>query len=144
MIRHRSRSLEHHAAKSSTAGFWAVMTIGSFPVVMMLASSFGASILVSFFLGLEASLVAIFANGLMEKHLWMFDTRWCILFEHPDFSYRLAFISGVLLLIVETSILLFVFSSSSLDRALINLVYQRRCVAPTTEFQNFCDSANGL
>ena len=144
----RSRSLRsvkphpfvHRSAQAPTAVFWAIATLGSFPVAMMLASAFGASIPAAFFLGLSASLLAILANVALEGRLWMFETRWRRIFEQPEFSFRLVLLSGVLLLIIETGLLIFFFTSASLDHALIGLVYNRQCQNPTVEFQTFCET----
>jgi hypothetical protein len=117
-----------------------VATLGSFPIAMMLASYYGASILAAFFLGLGASLLAIAANAVLEKRLWMFESQWNRVFEHPEFSFRLALLSGVLLMIIETGLLIFFFTSSSLDRSLVGLVYNRQCQSPTAEFKTFCEA----
>ncbi|MFA6429056.1 MAG: hypothetical protein WCV84_00990 [Patescibacteria group bacterium] len=147
MLKSRGRTLLTHKATPpsskpapSTAKFWATATIGAFPVAMILSSWYGASILGAFFTGLFASFITILLNALIERRLWMFETRWRLIFEHPEFSFRLALVSGIFLLILETGLLIFFFTSPSLDKALINLVFNRRCQQPQAGYVNLCET----
>ena len=100
--------------------------------------SFGFSSTSAFFLGIYASLGALVANALVEKRLWMFHHKWQHRLEAPDFSFRLAIVTGAILLIVQTSLLVFIFTEPSFDRSMLRLVFDRQCADAKYGFDEFC------
>jgi hypothetical protein len=118
--------------------FWAFTTILIFPIAMLGALSFGLSSMDAFGLGVFASLAALVANGAVEKRLWMFHPKWQDRFEAPDFSFRLAVVTGAILLIVQSSLLVFIFTEPSFDRSMLRLVFDRQCSDPQYGFGEFC------
>lgn len=78
------------------------------------------------------------ANRIAEQELWFFDPKWRERFEHPDVSFRLAVVTGALLLIVETTMLVLFFTDGGMDHALVSLVFARQCQNPTGVFEQFC------
>ncbi len=122
----------------SCPNFWAFVTIFIFPVALLGALAFHFSSTAAFLLGIYASLAALVANVIVEKHLWMFDDAWRDRLEAPEFSFRLAIVTGAILLIVQSTLLVFVFTEPSFDRSMIRLVFQRQCSHARYGFGEFC------
>ncbi len=87
--------------------FWLVATIIAFPFVMSVASLGGYGPLLSFIAGAVGSLLVLLLNLILEPHPWMFDSHWKHRFEDPEFSFRLAVVAGAMLLMVETTLIVF-------------------------------------
>jgi hypothetical protein len=118
--------------------FWAFTTILIFPVAMLGALSFGFSSTSAFLIGIYACIGALVANALVEKRLWMFHHKWKERLEAPDFSFRLAIVTGAILLIVQSSLLVFIFTEPSFDRSMLRLVFDRQCSEGKYGFDEFC------
>lgn len=118
--------------------FWAFITILIFPVAMLGALAFGFSSTSAFLMGIYASLAALVANAIVEKHLWMFHHKWKDRLEAPDFSFRLAVVTGAILLVVQSSLLVFIFTEPSFDRSMLRLVFDRQCSHAQYGFGEFC------
>lgn len=126
------------------ADFWAFLTIASFPLAMLVASSYGATPFGSFLYGAYGSLAILVANYVTCGKLWMFVAHWQRRFDHPEFSYRLAIISGTILLLLETALIVFLFTDASMDRALLSIIVDRRCYLPDPSLVDFCQVAGQL
>ncbi len=135
-IKKQKRSFSDHGL---TADYWAVATIVALPVTMFAASRVGVSSVSAFFVGMLGSLAVLVLNACMEGRLWMFSSAWRGRFESPDFSFRLAVVSGVLFLMLETSLLFIFFTSPSLDRSLMQMVFARHCAYPRGDYMQICD-----
>ena len=85
-------------------------------------------------------MIVLILDAIFERRLWIFDARWRPHFEHPEFSFRLALVSGAILLIVETVVLVFFLTSPNLDRALLQLIFSTKCGHPTAAYQPLCDA----
>ncbi len=118
--------------------FWAFLTISAFPVGMLCAMSLHASTIAVFLWGMFSTIAVLTANAVCEQRLWMFAPEWKSRFDHPEFSFRLAVVSGALLLILQTSVLVMVFADGGFDRGMLRLVFQRECTTPHYGFENFC------
>lgn len=138
-IRHQSRELHE-----SEADFWAFLTIAAFPLAMLIASSYGATPISSFLFGAYGSLAILVANYIADGKLWMFSPQWQKRFDHPEFSFRLAVISGAILLILETVLIVMLLTDSGMDRALLSMVFERQCDLPSHEVKAFCKEAGRL
>lgn len=122
-----------------TADYWAFATILALPITMFFVNGLGANYVVSFFAGIAGSLGVIILNAFLEKRLWFFAPEWKKRLEAPDFSFRLAVASGVLFLMLETLLLFMFFTSPSLDRSLMQLIFARQCQDPQGDFVLMCD-----
>ncbi len=136
----KSRSRSIRLDRLDPSDFWAALTIGAFPLAMFIASLYGYSPIAGFLFGIAASITMLVSNALAEERLWMFAPKWRARFEHRDFSLKLALVTGALLLITETFLLVVFFTEGSLDQALVNLVFSRQCQTPTVTFEPFCDT----
>lgn len=130
------RSLSNVSNKSSD--FWAFLTVMAFPIAILAATAFGFSRLDSFLWGMASSIAALFTNAMMERRLWMFDPKWRVRFEHPEFSFRLAIITGTVLLIIESAVMVFLFSGN-VERNLMTIVFERQCRNPLPHQIEFCE-----
>ncbi len=120
--------------------FWAALTFLTFPLAWVVASWLGYDPIGAFLLGAAAMMAILVANRIAEQELWFFDIKWRERFEHPDVSFRLAVVTGALLLIIETTLLVLFFTDGSMDRALLNLVFSRQCQYPLDGFASICDA----
>lgn len=121
-----------------TSNFWAFATILALPVTMFAANSAGASYVASFFAGIIGVLFVLSLDACLETKLWLFTPEWRARFESPDFSFRLAVSSGVIFLMLETILLFMFFTSPSMDRSLVELVFARQCGNPQGDFVQIC------
>jgi hypothetical protein len=117
--------------------FWAFTTVIAFPVAMLAASAMGIGEAGAFGWGVLASCGALLANTLAEERLWMFDEKWSQRFDHPDFSFRLALVTGALLLILESAVLVMLFTGG-VERNMLGLVFDRHCHPASAEYAEFC------
>lgn len=134
----RKKAPSHRIAYSTHATFWSIATLVAFPAVMLTFSSSGFSALSAFIYGLLASLGVVVMNGLMERHLWMFDPIWRERFEHPDFGHRVAVMCGALLLVLESAFLIFILTNPALDRLLLTVVERRQCATAERQASDVC------
>lgn len=87
--------------------YWMIATLVAFPAGLSLATVAGLGSVLSFIVGALGSLLVLLLNILLEHEFWMFDAHWRFRFEDPDFSHRLLVVSGALLLMIQTSFLVF-------------------------------------
>lgn len=123
----------------NTSDFWAFLTICAFPLGMIIADGFGVGAFGSLAWGAIGSFAVLVVNIITETRLWMFDPNWRARFEHPDFSFRIAVITGAVLLILQTSLVVLVATDGMLDKGLMNLIMRRQCAQPAPGFQQFCE-----
>ena len=133
MVRKTKRPL----VEKTNGDFWAFTTVLAFPVAMLVAGSLGVGQVGVFAWGIAASSAALLANTIAEERLWMFDEKWSTRFDHPEFAFRLAIITGVILLILESAVLVMLFSGGA-ERNMLGLVFQRHCEPASPEYQDFC------
>lgn len=124
----------------AAADFWAFTTILAFPIAMLASAGLGATPISAFLFGALGSLAALTANAVTEGQLWMFAPHWQTRFEHPEFSFKLAVVSGAILLLVETVFIVMLFTGAGLDRSMLNFVFQRQCQGPAAPIE-FCQAA---
>jgi hypothetical protein len=139
---HIAKSAAKHAPKRhiEPPDFWAFLTLLAFPLAGFVATGYGFSAISSFFLGLGASLTIMIANSLADDRVWMFSPKWQARFSHPEFSFRLALVTGALLFALETYLLVMFFTDGGMDQQLVSLVFTRQCQNPTPVFQDFCQA----
>jgi hypothetical protein len=124
-------------ARATHSDFWAFATVMAFPTAVLTASAFGVPHTEAFFWGISSSLAALFCNTMTERRLWMFDPKWQQRFEQPDFSFRLAVVTGAILLILESAVLVLLFSGN-VERNLMGIVFERQCRNPQPHQVEFC------
>ena len=134
----RKSDKSHHEPE---ADFWAFLTIAAFPLAMLIASSYNATPIGAFMYGAYGSLAILVANYVTDGKLWMFAPQWQKRFDHPDFSFRLAIISGAILLILETVLIVFLITDSSMDKTLLSMIFNRQCYHPDASILEFCREA---
>jgi hypothetical protein len=134
MVRKTKRPL----VKKTNGDFWAYTTIVAFPTAMLVAGYFGAGLIETFLWGIAASCAALIANTITEGRLWMFEEKWSERFERPDFSFRLAVVTGALLLILESAVLVMLFTGG-VERNMLSFVFDRHCRPPSPEYADFCN-----
>lgn len=134
-----SRSLSAHHRGSVI--FWAMASVLTLPLALLVFPLVGVSSLVSFLLGIAATIVVLLMNTAIEGSLWMSHDGWSEIFSDPQAAHRLAVLSGVILLVVESAVILYVIMAPGVDEALFSLILQRQCQAPTSSlFAEVCQS----
>jgi hypothetical protein len=133
MVRKTKRTF----VKKTNGDFWAFTTVLAFPVAMLAAGAFGFGEFGSFLWGMAGSCAALIANTMTEERLWMFDEKWSARFDQPDFSFRLAIITGAMLLILESAVLVLLFTGGA-ERNMLGIVFTRHCEPASAEDQDFC------
>lgn len=123
--------------RNTTSDFWAFLTVMAFPIAVLVSSGSGYTQLESFLWGMSSSVAALVANAMMERRLWMFDPKWKERFEQPDFSFRLAVVTGAILLLLESAVLVMLFSGD-VERNMIGIVFERQCRNPLPHQVEFC------
>lgn len=131
---------DSHRDRGYEPDFWAFLTIAAFPVAMLAASTFGATPISAFLFGIYGTFAILVANAVTEGRLWMFAPHWKARFEHPEFSFRLAVVSGAILLLLETVLIVLLFTGGGFDRTLLQLIFGRHCRIPTRETYDFCQN----
>ncbi len=110
--RERAHCRAHH--------YWMISTLAAFPIALAVVSYLGLGPTLAFLAGAVGSLLVLFLNILLEREFWMLEAHWKTRFEDPDFSHRLLVVSGALLLMVQTSFLIFFL----LDQPFANKFFQ--------------------
>ena len=118
--------------------FWAFTTVFAFPAALLISQYLNFGPTASFLWGMGASLAALCANSYAEGRLWMFDPKWRARFDQPDFSFRLAVVTGAVLLLLESVVIVMLFTGN-FERNTLALVYERHCQPTTPEYQEFCE-----
>lgn len=127
-----------HPIHHHTAGFWALMSVCAFPLILLVLSFWHVSVLASFALAIMGTCLILCLNVLLEHGLWMFHPRWRVHFEKPDASFRLAVASGALLLLIETAMIVYFFVVPGIDATMLGFVKYRLCTNPTDQYQELC------
>lgn len=109
----------------------------AFPIAILTTSSLGFTNFQAFLWGMLSSIAALVANAVVEGHLWMFDPKWKAKFDQPDFSFRLAVTTGAVLLLLESAVLVMLFSGN-VERNLMGIVFERTCRQPEPHQIEFC------
>ncbi len=117
----RTRVVQH--AHTQAHHYWMIATLAAFPVIMTLTSFFGFGPAVSFLAGAVGSLLVLLLNILLEHEFWMLNSHWKFRFEDPDFSHRLLVVSGALLLMVETSFMIFFLIDQPFAAHIVRLLF---------------------
>lgn len=117
-----SSAQKQHVSRSHVHAhhYWMVTTLAAFPVCLALANFAGFGPVLAFIAGAIGSLLVLFLNILLEHEFWMLESHWRIRFQDPDFSHRLLVVSGALLLMVQTSFLIFFL----LDQSFATRIFQ--------------------
>jgi hypothetical protein len=103
--------------------YWMIVTLAAFPLVMALSSFVGFGPAISFLAGAVGSLLVLLLNIMLEHEFWMLNSHWKFRFEDPDFSHRLLVVSGALLLMVETSFMIFFLIDQPFAAHLVRLLF---------------------
>lgn len=116
--RERAHCRAHH--------YWMIATLAAFPVGLGIVSYLGLGPTISFLAGAVGSLLVLFLNILLEREFWMLESHWKARFEDPDFSHRLLVVSGALLLMVQTSFLVFFLLDQPFATKVVKLLVTAR------------------
>lgn len=117
----RARATQH--THTQAHHYWMIATLAAFPMVMTLTSFLGFGPAISFLAGAIGSLLVLLLNILLEHEFWMLHSHWKFRFEDPDFSHRLLIVSGALLLMVQTSFMIFFLIDQPFAAHIVRLLF---------------------
>ncbi len=118
--------------------FWAIITLVAFPSGWIVASWLGYEPVMAFAVGGMTMLAMLVANHLAEDDLWIRHPLWKERFEHEDVPFRLAVITGSILLMIETALIALVLTDGGMDASLLKMIAARQCPTSDHSYVAFC------
>jgi hypothetical protein len=140
----KGRGTSHHvrSPKKVHAGFWAALTIVSFPIVAMSVGWFGFNALSSFALGACASIAILILEGIVTAHWWFLEPEISRILDTPELSIRMLVVIGIIVFVFQSLVLVVFMTSPMYDGNVLNLVLSRQCNNPSNPFfGKLCASA---
>jgi hypothetical protein len=116
------------------AGLWATLTIIAFPIVALSVEWFGFNALSSFALGACASAAILIMEGIVSGHWWVTEPTFARILETPEFGIRLLVITGIVMFIFQTLVLVAFITNPMYDGNVMNLILARQCNRPSNVF----------
>lgn len=111
---------------------WAVISILSLPTIALSLAGMGWKPYTAFLMACLAMLGILLAEGLTRGKIWIFQDSFRHIFEHQDTPFRILVVTGGILLLLETFLLLQLFQNPSMDGFLLNIIAKKQCVNPKT------------
>lgn len=107
---------------------WAVVSILSFPTVALSLVALGWQSYTAFFMACLAMLAILLVEALSCGHVWIFHERYRHIFNHQETPFRIMIVSGGVLLILETFLVIQLFQSPSMDGFFLNIIARKQCL----------------
>lgn len=116
---------------SSSASVWAVISILSFPTVALSLASMGWNSLAAFLLACLATVSILILEAFTRGKIWIFDDKFRHIFDNQDTPFRIIVVTGGILLILETILIVETFRNPAFDGFILNIVAKKQCASPT-------------
>lgn len=108
---------------------WAVLTIITFPIVLLSANALGAPSLWPFLIALISTAFVLFLEAIVRGRLWPFEPGFIEHIAHPATPVRLVVFISACLLILETAFLLILSVDRRYDAGLLSWIEHRQCAS---------------
>jgi hypothetical protein len=108
---------------------WAVLTILTFPIVLVATDVLDFEGMWPFMIALTATFVVILFEALVRGKLWIFEKGFVDHISHPELPARIIIFVGATLLILETALIFSVATNRQFDRTMLGLVMRKSCSA---------------
>lgn len=108
---------------------WAVLTILTFPIVLVATDVLDFEGLWPFLLALSATFIVILLEALVRGKLWIFEKGFIDHISHPELPARIIIFVGATLLILETALIFSVATNRRFDKTLLGIVLRKSCSA---------------
>ncbi|MDD2785736.1 MAG: hypothetical protein PHS79_02465 [Patescibacteria group bacterium] len=113
--------------KNHSLAVWAVVSIASFPTVAFSLVAIGWSYFLAFLLACVTMLVILFIEGVVTGKIWIFHEDYRHIFDHQDTPFRILVVTGGVLLVLETLLLIQFFHNPAMDGFVLNIVARKQC-----------------
>lgn len=113
--------------KNHALAVWAAISIASFPTVVFSLATFGWNYYLTFLLACVTMLAILFIEGLVTGKVWIFQDDYRHIFDHQDTPFRILVVTGGLLLVLETMLLIQFFNNPAMDGFILNIVARKQC-----------------
>ncbi len=124
-VNRRAKPVPKEKPTSDTA--WAVITIASFPIVALSLAALGWKSYTSFIMACLVALAILFVEALVRGRVWIFQDKFQHIFDHHETPFRILVVTGGVLLILETILLIQFFQNPAMDGYILNLVARKQC-----------------
>ena len=111
-------------------GFWAALTMLTFPAILVLGTAYDVSVLWAFADAVGVTLLIFVAEAVLRRRLWIFEVGYVEHISHPDTPWRILVFLGMVLLVLETALILVTVTDRRMDRSLLRLVVSKECISP--------------
>lgn len=106
---------------------WAVLTIITFPIVLIASEFLDVGQWWSFIYALIATFCVLVLEAIVRGRLWPFEHGFINSIGHPETPFRIMVFLGATLLILETIAIVGAVTDPRFDEGLISLVLQKQC-----------------
>jgi hypothetical protein len=118
---------------------WALITLLTLPSVALSLTAIGWSSTTSFIFACLATLAVLVIQALVCGRIWIFNDRFSHIFDHEETSFRILVVSGGVLLVLETFLILQFMQNPAMDGFFLDIIAQKQCLEPRTSVaKTFC------
>jgi hypothetical protein len=119
-----------HGSRDSRAAVWATLTIAAFPIVTLSLGWIGFDPFRSFLFGALATLFVLFLEGIIRGRWWISEPAIARVLGDPLLGMRLLILTGLVVLVFQTLVLVGLLTNGSFDNNLVRLILNRQCDEP--------------
>ncbi len=128
MPTHRGSKTQNKLTADRTSDtIWAAVTILSLPISAMAFTAMDFSPIFSFILGVCITFAIIVIEVLVRGKLWIFQDRFKEAFANPETPFRILIVTGGILLILQTFLIVQIFTNPNIDHFMFNLILRKQC-----------------
>jgi len=129
----------HHPDHKQADAVWALITLMTFPSVALSLAGLGWRSVTSFVFACLATLAVLVVQALVSGRIWIFNDRFRHIFDHEQTPFRILVVSGGVLLVLETFLILQFLQNPSMDSFFLNIIARKQCLDPRTSVaKTFC------
>lgn len=131
-VNRRAKPAPKEKPTSDTA--WAIITIASFPIVALSLAAMGWKSYTAFLMACLATLAILLIEAIVRGRVWIFQKNYQHIFDHEETPFRILVVTGGVLLVLETILLIQFFQNPAMDGYILNLVARKQCNNPQAPF----------
>ncbi|MDD5438323.1 MAG: hypothetical protein PHC70_04210 [Patescibacteria group bacterium] len=113
---------------------WAVVTMASFPIVALSLAAMGWKSYTAFIMACLATLAILLIEAIVRGRVWIFQKQYQHIFDHQETPFRILVVTGGVLLVLETILLIQFFQNPAIDGYILNLVARKQCYSSQAPF----------
>lgn len=106
---------------------WAAITILSLPIAAMAFSAMDFNPFVAFILAACVTFAIIAIETVVRGKLWIFQDRFKETFGNPETPFRILIVTGGILLILQTLLIVQIFTNPDIDHFMLNVILRKQC-----------------